>query len=149
MEARIAMMFGGRVAEELIYGTEGVTAGAADDIRHVTALARRMVTELGFSDALGAVRYCENDGDVLLGRSLTPHRSISQATAAAIDQEIDRIIRQAHTTIRRVLSMHFDELHRLANGLIERETLSGEETRTLLCADSSGESEKVGSCDLL
>jgi cell division protease FtsH len=92
LEARLAGLFGGRVAEELIFGTEKVTTGASDDIRRATSLARRMVTEFGFSDKLGPLRYSENEEEVFLGHSVTQRKNMSDATAKLIDEEIRRVV---------------------------------------------------------
>jgi cell division protease FtsH len=135
LEARIAMMFGGRVAEELIYGVENVTTGAGDDIRRATELARRMVTEFGFSDKLGPLRYSENEQEVFLGHSVTQRKNVSEATAKIIDEEIRRIVEAGEALARKVLSEHLEELHRLAKGLLEYETLSGDEIKALLRGD--------------
>ena len=88
----IASLFGGRVAEELIFGSDKVTTGAADDIRRATNLARRMVTEFGFSDKLGPLRYSENEEEVFLGHSVTQRKNVSDATAKIIDEEIRRLV---------------------------------------------------------
>src|SRR3990170_6021693 len=84
------MMFGGRIAEELVFGEENVTTGAADDIRQATNLARRMVTEWGMSDKLGPLRYSENEEEVFLGHSVTQRKNVSDTTARLIDEEIRR-----------------------------------------------------------
>ena len=131
LEARIAMMFGGRVAEELIYGKENVTTGAGDDIRQATELARRMVTEFGFSDKLGPLRYSENEQEVFLGHSVTQRKNVSEATAKIIDEEVRRIVEDGEARARNILTEHLDELHRLAKGLLEYETLSGDEIQSL------------------
>jgi cell division protease FtsH len=131
LEAKIAMMFGGRVSEELIYGKENVTTGAGDDIRQATELARRMVTEFGFSDKLGPLRYSENEQEVFLGHSVTQRKNVSEATAKIIDEEIRRIVEDGEVRARQILTDHLDELHRLAKALLEYETLSGEEIQGL------------------
>jgi cell division protease FtsH len=130
--SRIAMMFGGRVAEELVFGLDNVTTGAGDDIRQATSLARRMVTEYGFSERLGPLRYSENEEEVFLGHSVTQRKNVSDATAHLIDEEIRRIIDEAEQTARRILTENRDALDRLANALLEYESLSGEEVRALL-----------------
>ena len=94
LEAMIASLFGGRVAEELIFGPEKVTTGASDDIRRATNLARRMVTEFGFSEKLGPLRYSENEEEVFLGHSVTQRKNVSDATAKMIDEEIRRIVEE-------------------------------------------------------
>ncbi|MGE3934105.1 MAG: ATP-dependent zinc metalloprotease FtsH, partial [Rhodospirillaceae bacterium] len=134
--SRIAMMFGGRVAEELVFGSDNITTGAGDDIRQATSLARRMVTEFGFSEKLGPLRYSENEEEVFLGHSVTQRKNVSDATAHLIDEEIRRIIDDAEQTARRILTENRDALDRLANALLEYESLSGEEVKALLRGES-------------
>jgi cell division protease FtsH len=132
IEAMIASLFGGRVAEELIFGLERVTTGASDDIRRATGLARRMVTEFGFSEKLGPLRYSENEEEVFLGHSVTQRKNVSDATAKVIDEEIRRIIDQGERSAREILTNHLEELHHLAKGLLEYETLSVDEIRRII-----------------
>jgi cell division protease FtsH len=132
IEAMIASLFGGRVAEEIIFGNRKVTTGAADDIRRATNLARRMVTEFGFSDKLGPLRYSENEEEVFLGHSVTQRKNVSDATAKVIDEEIRRVVEEGEATARKILSEHLDELHALAKGLLEFETLSVDEIRRII-----------------
>jgi cell division protease FtsH len=132
MESRLAMMFGGRVAEELIFGPENVTTGAANDIQQATGLARRMVSEFGMSEKLGRVRYHANDQEVFLGHAVTQTQNVSEATAEVIDAEIRRIIEVSESTARKILTERIDDLHKIARGLLEFETLSGDEIRALL-----------------
>jgi cell division protease FtsH len=132
LEAMITSLFGGRVAEELIFGSERVTTGAADDIRRATNLARRMVTEFGFSEKLGPLRYSENEEEVFLGHSVTQRKNVSEATAKLIDEEIRRVIDEAERRARAILTEHIDDLHAIAKGLLEFETLSVEEIHRLL-----------------
>jgi cell division protease FtsH len=132
LEAMVTSLFGGRVAEELIFGTEKVTTGASDDIRRATNLARRMVTEFGFSDKLGPLRYTENEEEVFLGHSVTQRKNVSDATAKVIDEEIRRIVEEGELKARKILTEHLDELHSLARGLLEFETLSADEIRRII-----------------
>src|SRR5271154_6227907 len=132
LEAMMASLFGGRVAEELIFGTERVTTGASDDIRRATNLARRMVTEFGFSEKLGPLRYSENEEELFLGPSVTQRKNVSDATAKAIDEEIRRIVDGGEHRAREILTEHLDELHLLAKGLLEFETLSVDEIRRII-----------------
>ena len=132
LTSKIAMMFGGRVAEEIIFGKENVTTGASSDISQATGLARRMITEFGMSDKLGRVRYNANEQEVFLGHSVTQQQNISEGTAQIIDSEIRRLIEEGETTARRILSERADDLHKIAKALLEYETLSGEEVRALL-----------------
>jgi cell division protease FtsH len=132
MESRLAMMFGGRVAEEIVFGPENVTTGAANDIQQATGLARRMVSEFGMSEKLGRVRYHANDQEVFLGHAVTQTQNVSEATAEVIDFEIRRLIEMSESTARKILTDRIDDLHKIARGLLEFETLSGEEIRALL-----------------
>ena len=132
LEARLAMAFGGRVAEELVFGPENVTTGAADDIRQATSLARRMVTEWGMSPKLGRLRYEENEEEIFLGHSVTQRKNVSDATARIIDQEIRRIVDEAEDRARTIITERQDELHRLAEALLEYETLTAEDVAALL-----------------
>jgi cell division protease FtsH len=141
--AKLAMMFGGRMAEELIYGPENVSTGASNDIQQATNLARRMVTEWGMSEKLGRLRYVDNQEEVFLGHSVTRSQTISGATAKLIDEEIRRIIEEAELKARTTLTEHIDDLHTIAKALLEYETLSGEEVKALL----RGEPIRVGGED--
>jgi len=132
IKAMLASLFGGRIAEELIFGPDKVTTGAADDIRRATGLARRMVTEFGFSEKLGPLRYAENEEEVFLGHSVTQRKNVSEATAKVIDEEIRRIIDEGEQTAREILSSRMDELHALAKGLLEYETLAVDEIRRII-----------------
>ena len=136
LKSRLAMMFGGRVAEEITFGPENVTTGAGDDIKQATALARRMVTEFGFSEKLGTLRYAENEEEVFLGHSVTQRKNVSDATARIIDEEIRGLIDEAGATARAILEEHRDDLETLGEGLLEYETLSGDEVKALLRGES-------------
>jgi cell division protease FtsH len=139
--AKLAMMFGGRVAEELIYGLENVTTGAGNDIQQATNLARAMVTEWGMSEKLGPLRYNENTEEVFLGHSVARSQHISEATAQIIDEEIRRIVDEAESKARKVLTEHMDDLHAVAKGLLEYETLSGDEVQMVLRGEPVDRSE--------
>src|ERR1700729_426317 len=130
--AMLAMSMGGRVAEELMFGKDKVTSGAAGDIQQVTKIARAMVTRLGFSPKLGTVMYGENQDEVFLGYSLGRQQNISEATAETIDQEVRRLVQEAHETATRILTERKADLETLASGLMEFETLSGDEIVGLL-----------------
>ncbi len=132
IEARLAMAFGGRVAEEVIYGAENVTTGASGDILQATNLARRMVTEWGMSEKLGRIRFTDNEEEVFLGHSVTQRKNVSDATARIIDEEIRRIIDTAEAKAKQILNDNMVQLHAIAKGLLEYETLSGEEIKTLM-----------------
>jgi cell division protease FtsH len=141
IEARLAMMFGGRVAEELIFGRENVTTGASNDIQQATGMARRMVAEWGMSEKLGRLRYSENEEEVFLGRSVTRTQSVSDETAQLIDSEVRRIIGTAEARARSVLTENLDSLHRVAEALLTYETLSGDEVKTLVAGGTIGRSD--------
>jgi len=132
MKAKLAMMFGGRVAEEIVFGKENVTSGASNDILQATQKARAMVAEWGMSDLLGPLRYSENEEDVFLGRSVTQRKSMSDETAKLIDQETRRFVDDAEKQARKVLKKNIKHLHSLAKALLEFETLSGDEVKELI-----------------
>jgi cell division protease FtsH len=132
LESRLAVLFGGRIAEELVFGADNVTTGAGNDIRQATEMARRMVTEFGFSDRLGPLRYSDNQEEIFLGHSVTQQKHVSDATARLIDEEVRRLIDGAEDSARRILSEKREDLERVAGALLEYETLSGEEVRARL-----------------
>ena len=132
LEALIASMFGGRVAEELIYGKKHITTGAGNDIQQATNLARKMVKEFGFSDKLGPLRYESNQEEVFLGHSVAQQRNISDETARIIDEEVRKIIEIGEKTARKIIEDKIKDLHKLAKGLLEYETLSAEEIDKIL-----------------
>ena len=128
----LAVAMGGRLAEEIIFGDEKVTTGASSDIRHVTDIARRMVTEWGMSHKLGFLAYSEPQQEVFLGHSMSQQKNISEKTAAVIDQEVRFIVDGAYEQAKKILTVHLKHLHLLAKALLEYETLTGDEIRTLL-----------------
>ncbi|MBK1660995.1 ATP-dependent zinc metalloprotease FtsH [Paracraurococcus ruber] len=128
----LAMAMGGRVAEELIFGADKVSNGASGDIKMATDQARRMITEWGMSEKLGMIAYGENSQEVFLGHSVTQSKNLSEETARQIDGEIRRIIDEAYARSKQLLSENIDELHLLAKGLLEHETLSGDEIRLVI-----------------
>jgi cell division protease FtsH len=130
--AQLAMAMGGRAAEEIIFGPEKVSNGAAGDIKMATDQARRMITEWGMSESLGMIAYGDNSQELFLGHSVTQNKQISEHTAQEIDREIKAVIDTAYAKAKAVLTEHLDELHRLARGLLEYETLTGDEIRTVL-----------------
>ena len=132
LESKLAMLFGGRIAEELVFGADNVTTGAGNDIRQATEMARRMVTEFGFSDRLGPLRYTDNQEEIFLGHAVTQQKHVSDATARLIDEEVRRLIDDAEETARRILDEHRADLDLLAETLLEYETVSGEEVKALL-----------------
>ena len=132
LEALIASMFGGRVAEELIYGKKHITTGAGNDIQQATNLARRMVMEFGFSDKLGPLRYESNQEEVFLGHSVAQQRNISDETARIIDEEVRELVEQGEKTARSIIENKIKDLHKLAKGLLDYETLNADEISKIL-----------------
>jgi cell division protease FtsH len=132
MTSRLAIMMGGRVAEELIFGREKVTSGASSDIEQATRLARLMVTRWGLSDTLGTVAYGENQDEVFLGMSVSRQQNISESTAQKIDTEIRRLVEDGYQEATRILTAKRADLEALAKGLLEFETLTGDEITELL-----------------
>ncbi len=132
MTSRLAIMMGGRVAEEMIFGHDKVTSGAQSDIEQATRLARMMVTRWGFSPELGTVAYGENNDEVFLGMQVNRQQNVSEATAQKIDAEVRRLIEAGLQDARRILSERHADLEALARGLLEYETLSGDEIRDLI-----------------
>ena len=123
LESQISSLFGGRIAEELIFNASKVTTGASNDIERATQLARSMVTKWGLSDKLGPLTYSEEDGEVFLGRSVTQHKAISDETAHAIDEEIRNIIDKNYKRSEKILKKNIDKLHLMADALIKYETI--------------------------
>jgi cell division protease FtsH len=130
--SELTMAMGGRAAEEIIFGPDKVSNGASGDIKMATDQARRMITEWGMSEKLGMIAYGDNSQEVFLGHSVTQNKNVSEATAREIDGEIKDIIDRAYAKARKLLTENVEELHRLARGLLEHETLSGDEIRTVL-----------------
>jgi cell division protease FtsH len=132
LESRISSTYGGRVAEELIFGTEKVTTGAASDIQRATELARNMVTKWGFSDKLGPLTYAEEEGEVFLGHSVTQHKSISDETFHIIDGEIRAFIDRNYERARKILTEHMDKLHLMADALMKYETIDAKQIEDIM-----------------
>jgi len=132
LESAIATLFGGRIAEELIFGPESVTTGASNDIERATELARNMVTKWGLSDKLGPLTYSEETGEVFLGRSVTQHKQVSDVTAHAIDEEVRRVIESNYQRARQILTTALDKLHLMADALMKYETIDEEQLRDIM-----------------
>ncbi len=130
--AELTMAMGGRAAEEVIFGADKVSNGASGDIKMATDQARRMVTEWGMSEKLGMIAYGDNSQEVFLGHSVTQNKNVSEVTAREIDAEIKSIIDAAYIRARTILSENVEDLHRVARGLLEYETLSGDDLRTVM-----------------
>jgi cell division protease FtsH len=132
IEASLAMAFGGRVAEEVVFGRERVTTGAASDIQKATHVARRYVTQWGLSDAIGPIQVGDNEQELFLGREIQHRREVSEKTAQLVDAEVKRVIDRAYERAMGVISENLDLLHSIAAALLERETLTREDIAVLL-----------------
>jgi len=121
----IAVLFGGRIAEEIFM--HQMTTGASNDFERATDMARRMVTQWGMSDALGTMVYGENEGEVFLGRSVTTHKNVSEATMQKVDEEIRRIIDQQYALARKLIEGNSDKIEAMAHALLEWETLDADQ----------------------
>ena len=132
LQCQLAALFGGRVAEELIFGSDAVTTGASNDIERATEIARNMVTKWGLSDALGPLTYGEEQGEVFLGRTMTQSRLVSDETNKQIDMEVRKIIDHAYETAKAVLKKHDDQLHIMAEALIKYETIDDTQIKEIM-----------------
>ncbi|MFZ9085836.1 MAG: ATP-dependent zinc metalloprotease FtsH [Steroidobacteraceae bacterium] len=132
LESRIATLFGGRVAEEIVFGAEAVTTGASNDIERATELARNMVTKWGLSERLGTLTYAEDDGEVFLGRSVTQHKQVGDKTRDVIDEEIRRLIDDNYQRARDILSSTMEKLHVMAEALIRYETIDEQQIKDIM-----------------
>ena len=129
---RLAMAYGGRVAEELVFGPEKVTTGAAADIQQATEMARRMVTQFGMSDVVGPIAVGDREAEIFLGREVVQRREISDRTAEIVDTELKRILSEAYERARTIVADHRAALDRLASALLERETLDRDEVELVV-----------------
>jgi cell division protease FtsH len=132
LESKISSAFGGRVAEELIFGADGITTGASSDIEHATDLARSMVTKWGLSERLGPLSYSEEDGEVFLGRQVTQHKQVSDETAHVIDEEIRRVIDVNYKRAKEILESNLDKLHIMADALVKYETIDETQIKDIM-----------------
>jgi cell division protease FtsH len=132
LESKISTLFGGRLAEEMIFGPEAVTTGAANDIQHATEIARNMVTRFGLSETLGPLAYAEEEGEVFLGRSVSQHKTISPETARRIDKEIRSLVDRNYERAKQILDDNLDKLHRMAQALMRFETISIEQIEDIM-----------------
>jgi len=132
LNSSIATLFGGRIAEELIFGVDAVTTGASNDIERATDLARSMVTKWGLSDRLGPLSYAEEEGEVFLGRSVTQHKKVSDKTAHDIEEEVRRVIDDNYGNARHILETHLDKLHVMAEALMKYETISDDQLQDIM-----------------
>jgi cell division protease FtsH len=132
LESKVAMIFGGRIAEEVIFGPQYVTTGASNDIKQATDIARNMVTKWGLSDRLGPLMYGEDDGEVFLGHSVTQHKMMSDETAHVIDEEVRDIIDRNYQRAEQMLKDNMEILHNMAAALVKYETLDTEQIQDLM-----------------
>jgi len=132
LQSHISTLFGGRIAEEMINGPDGVTTGASNDIERATEIARNMVTKWGLSDRLGPLTYSEDDGEVFLGRSVTQHKQVSDDTAHTIDEEVRKIIDANYQRADRILNENVDKLHVMAKALMKYETIDSTQVKAIM-----------------
>jgi len=132
LESQLASLFGGRVAEELVFGAENVTTGASNDIERATNIARNMTTKWGLTDKLGPQTYAEDEDEVFLGRSVTQHKHVSDDTARLIDEQIRTIIETAHGTAQTLLQAHLKQLHSMADALMKYESIDGDQITQIM-----------------
>ena len=130
IEGRLAILMGGRAAEELIFNE--LTTGAGNDIEQATKIARKMVCEWGMSDILGPMTFGKKNEEIFLGREIQSHRDYSEATARMIDEEVVRIVRKSQSTANQILKQNMGQLHNLAKALLEHETIDGEEVAAVM-----------------
>src|SRR4051812_1539055 len=131
LEARLVMSYGGRTAEEIVFGRDRVTTGAASDIQQATELARRYVTQWGLSDVIGPILVGDNEQELFLGRDIQSRREVSEQTAQLVDAEVKRVITTAYDRAKAVLAENIDLLHTIAGALLERETLTAEDIKMI------------------
>jgi cell division protease FtsH len=132
LESQISSLFGGRIAEDLIFGGHSVTTGASNDIQRATDIARNMVTKWGLSDRMGPLAYGEDEGEVFLGRSVTQHKALSDDTAHAIDEEVRAFIDRNYDRAQSILEEHMDKLHAMADALMKYETIDSDQIRDIM-----------------
>jgi len=145
LESQISSLFGGRIAEELIFGNESVTTGAQNDIQRATDVARNMVTKWGLSERLGPLTYSEDDGEVFLGRTVTRHKNISDDTAHAIDEEIRSVIDRNYQRAEQILRDNMDKLQAMAEALIKFETIDNEQIDDIMTGRPPREPQDISS----
>ena len=132
LESQISSLFGGRIAEQIIFGSECVTTGAQNDIQRATDIARNMVTRWGLSDRLGPLTYSEDEGEVFLGHTVTRHKLVSDETAHLIDEEIRTIIDRNYQRAKQILEQNLDKLHMMAEALIKYETIDSDQIQAIM-----------------
>ena len=132
LESSIASLFGGRLAEEIVFGRDSVTTGASNDIERVTDIARNMVTRWGLSDRLGPMTYSDDEGEVFLGHSITQHKMVSDSTAHVIDEEVRKIVDRNYARAREILESNLAKLHSMAEALLKFETLDSDQISDIM-----------------
>ena len=159
IDSQICSLFGGRIAEELIFGKEHVTTGASNDIERATQLARNMVTKWGLSEKLGPLTYSEEEGEIFLGHSITQHKAISDETAHLIDEEIREIIERNYQRAEKLLKKNIKKLHMMAEALLKYETIDADQIDAIMAGkeprppadwhddDDDGKTKKVKKAD--
>ncbi len=138
LESQICSMFGGRIAEELVFGPEYVTTGASNDIQRTTDIARNMVTKWGLSEKLGPMVYSEDEGEVFLGRSVTQHKAVSDETTHIIDEEVRAIVDRNYERATQILQEHMDKLHMMADALMKYETIDRSQIDAIMAGNPPG-----------
>ena len=139
LESQISTLYGGRIAEEMIYGADAVTTGASNDIQRATELAHSMVTKWGLSDHMGPLSYGEDEGEVFLGRSVTQHKAVSDVTAKQIDEDVRALINRNYERAERLLTEHSDKLHIMAKLLMKYETIDSDQIDAIMEGRDPGE----------
>jgi cell division protease FtsH len=139
LESKLSSLFGGRLAEAIIFGTEKVTTGASNDIQKATEIARNMVTKWGLSDKVGPLTLDTNDEEVFLGHSITRHKDISEATSSIVDAEVRSIITQTYKRAEDILKANIDKLHAMAEALIKYETIGKEQIEDIMSGNPARE----------
>ena len=132
LESRLASLYGGRAAEEIVFGADKVTTGASNDIQRATQLARNMVTKYGLTDELGPMTYGDDDEELFLGRSITQHKSVSNETARKIDEVVRSVIDNAHNRAKAILTENLDKMHLMAEALLQYETIDLEQIDAIM-----------------
>jgi len=138
LNSMICSLFGGRLAEELIFGADSVTTGASNDIERATDMARKMVTKWGLSEKLGPLSYSQDEDEVFLGRSVTQHKNVSESTATTIDSEIRYVIDTNYNRAKEILVSHLDKLHIMAEALLKYETLDSDQIHRIMQGKDPG-----------
>jgi len=139
LESQISTLYGGRIAEELIYGAEAVTTGASNDIQRATEIAHSMVTKWGLSDNMGPMAYGEDEGEVFLGRSVTQHKAVSDLTAKRIDEDVRTLINRNYKRAEDILNENIDKLHKMTALLMKYETIDSDQIDAIMEGREPGE----------